>query len=325
MILNFYIRFSTKFGQALFLSGSHTKLGNDIVANALPLQYFNEDFWHIAIELPDTGIAPLTMEYRYILREQDGNEIVEWGNDRIIDFKKITAKEISLIDTWNHAGEVENAFYTKPFQEVLLKNGATVKTKLIKSFTHEFKVKAPLLKKEEVLCIAGSGKALGDWDTKEPALLSKDGNWWVIKVNLANDNFPVAYKYGVYDLTKQEFINFESGSNRTLPGNTGKGKQAIIHDGFAQMPYPSWKGAGAAIPVFSLRTKNSFGTGEFADIKLLVDWAKNCGLKLIQLLPVNDTTATHSWTDSYPYAAISAFALHPMYLNLEKEIGRAHV
>jgi len=42
------------------------------------------------------------------------------------------------------------------------------------------------------------------------------------------------------------------------------------------------------------------------------------GLKLIQILPVNDTTATHSWMDSYPYNAISAFALHPIYLNLER-------
>ncbi len=74
----------------------------------------------------------------------------------------------------------------------------------------------------------------------------------------------------------------------------------------------------------SLRSKNSFGTGEFTDIKLLVDWAKKTGLKLIQVLPLNDTTATHTWKDSYPYAAISAFALHPLFLNLEKTAGASH-
>ena len=36
----------------------------------------------------------------------------------------------------------------------------------------------------------------------------------------------------------------------------------------------------------------------------------------MQILPINDTSATHSWLDSYPYAAISAFALHPIYLNI---------
>ena len=59
-----------------------------------------------------------------------------------------------------------------------------------------------------------------------------------------------------------------------------------------------------------------------ADIKLLVDWAKKTGLQLIQILPVNDTNATGTWADSYPYAAISAFALHPMYLNLDALVNR---
>ena len=76
-----------------------------------------------------------------------------------------------------------------------------------------------------------------------------------------------------------------------------------------------------AIPVFSLRSENSFGVGEFTDLKLLADWAKRAGLKLIQILPINDTSATHTWLDSYPYAAISAFALHPLYLNLNQLVA----
>src|SRR5262249_41667080 len=67
---------------------------------------------------------------------------------------------------------------------------------------------------------------------------------------------------------------------------------------------------------FSLLSENSFGVGEFADLKLMSDWCKQAGLKLIQILPINDTITTHTWADSYPYAAISAFALHPLYLNL---------
>ncbi|MES1222058.1 MAG: 4-alpha-glucanotransferase, partial [Bacteroidota bacterium] len=78
------------------------------------------------------------------------------------------------------------------------------------------------------------------------------------------------------------------------------------------------------IPVFSLRSKNSFGVGEFEDLKLLVDWSKDAGIKLIQILPVNDTIATNSWVDSYPYAAISAFALHPIYINIAKVAGKQY-
>jgi 4-alpha-glucanotransferase len=91
---------------------------------------------------------------------------------------------------------------------------------------------------------------------------------------------------------------------------------------FFVCPMHAWKGTGVAIPVFSLRSQNSFGVGEFTDIKLLVDWTVEVGVKLIQLLPINDTTATFSWKDSYPYAAISAFALHPIYINLQKVAGK---
>jgi 4-alpha-glucanotransferase len=67
-----------------------------------------------------------------------------------------------------------------------------------------------------------------------------------------------------------------------------------------------------------LRSDDGFGVGEFSDLKKLADWAHKTNLSVIQILPINDTTANYSWTDSYPYAAISVYALHPQYLSLEK-------
>ena len=87
---------------------------------------------------------------------------------------------------------------------------------------------------------------------------------------------------------------------------------------FTAFDSPGFRGAGVAVPVFSLRSSTSFGIGEFADIRLLADWAHSAGMVLIQLLPVNDTVRTHTWLDSYPYNPISSFALHPQYINLEK-------
>ena len=58
---------------------------------------------------------------------------------------------------------------------------------------------------------------------------------------------------------------------------------------------PRWKGAGTAIPVFSLRSERDFGIGQFTDLKLLVDWAATTGQSIIQTLPVNDTTMTGTW------------------------------
>ncbi|MDE6136090.1 MAG: 4-alpha-glucanotransferase, partial [Muribaculaceae bacterium] len=81
-----------------------------------------------------------------------------------------------------------------------------------------------------------------------------------------------------------------------------------------------WKGAGVAIPVFALRSNDDFGVGDFYDLKKMIDWAAATGQRFVQILPINDTTMTHTWMDSYPYNANSTFALHPMYLRLS-ELG----
>jgi len=80
---------------------------------------------------------------------------------------------------------------------------------------------------------------------------------------------------------------------------------------------PGFRGAGTAVPVFSLRTEDDFGIGEFRDLHPLIDWASATGQCIIQLLPVNDTTRKGDWKDSYPYSPISSFALHPLYIHLQ--------
>lgn len=73
-----------------------------------------------------------------------------------------------------------------------------------------------------------------------------------------------------------------------------------------------WRAAGAAVPVFSLRSDTSCGTGEFPDISKFARFCKACGMKIVQILPVNETAT------SYPYSCLSVFALHPMYINLDQ-------
>lgn len=324
MKIHFYLRFFIRFGQTVYVTGNCDALGNYEPANAIPLLYLNDQFCHCAIELPVKDDHLPAIEYYYILKDNKGDDIAEWKDNKEVGFTEKVVSEIVVVDTWNYAGAIENAFYTKAFTGVLLKNasGATMPAHANTAFyTHEFKVKYPLLEPHEVLCITGSGKALGNWNTSAPLLLRKEENWWSIKLTLVTTGFSLAYKYGIYNTVEKSFVCFETGDNRLLPGDGNNDKLTIIHDGFFCAATPHWKGAGVAIPVFSLRSENSFGTGEFNDIRLLVDWAKEAGLKLIQLLPVNDTTATHTWVDSYPYAAVSAFGLHPLFLNLSKVAG----
>lgn len=325
MTVHFYLRYSTQFGQNLFVSGNADVLGNDDPAKAFPLEYLNEQLWYGAADI-DPGQLEGPLNYRYILQDKQDVPVFESGNDRLVDLKKLKTHKRVLLDTWNHAGQVENVFFTAPFQDVLLKQGKT-KIPAYKqpgTYSHEFRVKVPVLNEQEIVCISGSAKCMNDWDKNKALPLTKKDNWWIIRLNLTGETFPIVYKYGICNNHEKKFVRFEEGNNRTLLAAESGKTITLIHDGFAQLGATPWKGAGVAIPVFSLRSKKGFGTGEFTDLKLLVDWARKTGLKLIQLLPVNDTSSTHSWKDSYPYSAISAFALHPMLLNLEQAAGSGH-
>ncbi|MFI5130448.1 MAG: 4-alpha-glucanotransferase [Chitinophagales bacterium] len=325
MKLQFYLRFHTEFGQSLWLTGNTDELGNDDLARALPMEYLDSEFWTTTIEVDKKSLPKNGFHYKYFLRTKEGDLVVEWGHDRIIEQFRKDLNEITAIDTWNHAGEYENSFFTAPFTRVLLKYpGTKLKAKPSKNFTHIFKLKAPLLRKNEVVCLLGGNDVLRHWNEADPVLLSKDGDWWSVKIDMTGNGLPVAYKYGVYNTKENSFVLYEKGDNRLIHDDAEKNKVTVLNDGFVHLPNDAWKGAGVAIPVFSLRTKTSFGVGEFTDIKLLVDWAKETSLSLIQILPINDTIATHSWLDSYPYAAISAFALHPLYINLSKVAGKKH-
>lgn len=319
MKVHFYLRFHTRFGESLYVTGNIPLLGNNDPAKAFPLHFLNEELWHGAIEVDTAQVEKL--QYRYLYKTINGEVKRDAEKDRIVNLKKADADIIS-VDTWNDESFYENAFSTAPFTEVYLRRKKDTKFKKNVTYSHTFRVKAPLLSQHECVCMVGNHKAIGSWQTNEHLLLQKDGPWWQVGVDLAGFDEPLSYKYGVYNLKEERFVRFEDGANRILlPVDD---KKLVCQDGFVRLPDVRWKGTGVAIPVFSLRSSNSFGVGEFTDIKLLVDWACETGIKLVQLLPINDTSATYGWKDSYPYAAISAFALHPLYINLQKVAGKKY-
>lgn len=168
-------------------------------------------------------------------------------------------------------------------------------------------VRVPMLvlSGNESLGVTGSCRALGGW--KQAVIMDTDRIPYA-SVQIEAE-LPFEYKFVIADRKTGKILEWEDGFNRTA-------SSARITDGPARIRRPLWKGAGTAIPVFSLRTMDDFGTGEFRDIEKLVDWAEMTGQKIIQLLPINDTTMTGTWEDSYPYNANSTFALHPQFIRL---------
>ena len=313
MIVTFRLRFSTQPGQSLWLTGTHPLPGLPVA-----LRYVDTEFWEATVPLT-TPATSTPLNYSYVLRQTDGSQTTDWGRHRALVPANYACAELLVMDSWNHPGFIANTFYTEPFKKVLLaENFTEVPARPAAEATHTFRIKAPLLAKGQTLCLLGEDPVLGNWNTNAPVLLSRrpDEECFSVALDLRRQNFPCAYKYGVFDVKKKAFIRFEGGGDRRLKAGGMRQQHTVVDDGFAVLPADTWRGAGVAVPVFSLRSENSFGVGEFADIKPLADWGKECGLKLIQLLPINDTSATGTWKDSYPYAATSAFALHPQYLNL---------
>ena len=313
MKVTFLVRYTTRPGQNLFLGGDIPELGQGRIDRLIPMQYHDQEYWSLTIHLPD---AKKSWRYRYYLDEGQG--VQPEGEHHRILWPVKGMKEYIQVDNWIDPSLTENVFFTAPFVHHIVDQNAK---KPVTSFNHCFKIKWPLATGDKQLALIGSVPELGNWNPTKALIMDYDAEWWEVKVNLAQYGTPINYKYGFVDASTKSWIGFEEGPNRILSAIKANGALTTIHDGYVSSPVFSWRGAGVAIPVFSLRSNTSWGVGEFSDLKLLARWAANTGLKLIQILPVNDTVAAQTWIDSYPYSAISAFALHPLYLNLDVMVG----
>lgn len=304
--IRFYLCYHTYYGQNLYIKGI-------LPEKVYPMKWLNDDWWYADINVNPHTIK--SFDYQYLLKER--SEIIYDGITHQYTHDN-NQSELVFIDSWMDASDPRRTLISAPFTRVFFQRPFTADTTQLASATHIFKVQAPLLPAHQTICIMGSDLPNGSWNTEQPILLQYDSNgWFTAALNLSGRMSPVAYKYGIYDTAAQQFVRYEEGSNRTLNAIATTKRQVIMHDGYLRVSVAAWKGSGVSVPVFSLRSEEGFGTGEFADLPLLAKWANQRNLQLIQLLPVNDTIQTNSWLDSYPYAAISSFALHPMYIRLQ--------
>jgi 4-alpha-glucanotransferase len=317
MILNFFIQYNTKPGQSLYLLIYDEKKGKETAESIFNLNYYDENYWHGVI---DSDLFNIKNKFTYsCFVSHNYNESAE----EIIAKKTVSVKfdkkqDVNIYEQIIQQADYDTIYETKAF-DVLFKKDKTykVKGKESKHPTHIFKISAPVMQNRFAICITGAGDHFNDWDEEKPVILQKKKNHWVAELNLSKEKFPLEYKLALYDFEEKTIVHFEEGDNRVLQENDHHDKISIL---FHNAPFTKygWRGAGVNVPVFSLRTKKSWGIGDFTDLHLLADWANATGLKMIQLLPVNDTTATYTEKDSYPYSAISPFALHPLFLNVQK-------
>ena len=310
MTVQFNIKYKVMFGEQIVVN-IQTEEGE----LKLPLETTDGERWAC-----DWGVESPEKSYTYYYSvEREGRAVkTEWLMIKHqLDVNARKAAVYTLYDHWK--AMPEDAFlYSSAFtdcinhqvpQEMKPETGSKI-VRLI--------VRAPQLRDGERLGVLGADKALGAWDVQKILPMTQHTyNEWVADIDAAHlEGSHLEFKFVAFRNAKDELL-WETSMNRTVDLPEMKAGELVSYElDQAFFALYNRKLAGTLVPVFSLRTRKSAGIGDFGDLKTMIDFVASTGQKVLQLLPINDTTITHTWTDSYPYSCISVFAIHPQYANL---------
>lgn len=318
MRITFNIDYRTQWGESVYLTGDIKALGKGNENAAPRMQLDGLGQWTLEIETDDDVKS---FDYRYVVRHDNGHVRHEWGPAH--HFQSGTdISSYEIYDKWQDQ-PMDKPYYSSVFTECINRRQHRARTAPIKSGSLTIRVAAPMVGSDEVLAITGSDETLGAWDPAKAVVLN-DSRFpeWSVTIPIKDLELPFNYKFVILDKSSKQLKAWEGGDNRVMNILPEHKKSAVVVAGLRFVnTRPNWRGAGVAIPVFSIRSEQDFGVGDFFDLMPMVDWAAKTGQNFLQILPINDTTMTHTWTDSYPYNACSSFALHPMYMRLS-ELGR---
>ena len=310
MILYFHIEYRTAFGEEVTLN----IIENGEVSTHR-MTTVNGVEW--CCELTQrTACRRLT--YYYKVTVDNATERSEWQTVKhVLDFTCTAATEYHVHDRWNEMPD-DSYLYSSAFTDCI--NHQELQPMKPTSYDRTLRliVRAPQLRDGECLAVLGDRKALGEWcpDKALPMTLHNYCEW---AVDIDASQFHgehIELKFVVTNASGHMMM-WECGYNRCLTMPDMKKGETVVY-GLNQAFFEIWNRrlAGTLVPVFSLRTRESAGIGDFGDLKMMIDLMANTGQRVLQLLPINDTTITHTWTDSYPYSCISIFAIHPQYADL---------
>lgn len=328
MKLKFAINYGTKWGENLFVYITYRSLDGTERSSRQMMLTSDGWQWELETSAHESRQHPLvSFSYYYQVEDADGHVLrKEWtAIPRTFYFD--SSKNYVMADLWREV-PLQYHLYSQAYRTMaFMPQEEEVKALRVPLYrkTVIFRVSAPQLLKGQSLAVIGNHPALGSWNPARYLKMEHIGCYdWLLSVNVDAVLLPIEYKYVIVDDATHALLTWEEGDNRTTEGLLPPDQNAVP-DGTVLVVYgenlrvkeQTWRAAGVAVPVFSLRTDRSYGVGDFGDLKHFVDWAVTTGMKVIQILPVNDTTSSHNWCDSYPYNIVSAFALHPQYIDLE--------
>src|SRR5215470_17694763 len=277
--------------------------------------HLGDGVWSAELNIPNKVFL---LHYRYFLKsEKDKLIFEEWNHSHYVRLNN-HYKNYHVWDFWQLKPQ-HSIFYSSAFVKNWFARQNEYNVVPIYEKTIRIKTSAPLITPNERVALLGNNETLGNWNPEKtlPFSCEKFPDW---QIDLDADKLSKTfeYKFCIINEENKTFLRWEEGENRCLNVPLlEKDETFIVSNSQFRDKDPEWKCAGVAIPVFSLKTNNSFGIGDFGDLLQLIDWVKITNQKIIQILPINDTTTGHTWEDSYPYNIIAVLALHPLYLNLK--------
>ena len=303
--------------EALFRIDYHTSWGEQLYVDIerigrLPLSHTGNGIWEGRTPIPDSNGAEIC--YHYLVVNSDGTERHEWGASR---HRVCGTGVTAFADRWHDRPEAA-PFYSSAFTRCFFnhKGGKQFSSLPESAQTLTIILEAPQTEPRHTLSLCGDIPALGNWNPEKGKDMEVAGAT-AYAATIAMPSEGIRFKVTVRDASGK--ITWESGADRCLiPAELPAADHVVAEAAPFKSPLPLWRGAGVALPVFSLRSDNDWGLGDFADLCIMADWAASTGQQIVQILPINDTTMTGTWTDSYPYNSISTFALHPIYLRPDK-------
>ena len=310
MTVQFNIEYKAMFGEQIVVN-IQTEEGE----LKLPLETTDGERWACdwCVESPEKSYT-----YYYSV-EREGKAVkTEWLMIKHqLDVNAKKAAVYTLYDHWK--AMPEDAFlYSSAFTDCINHQVPQVMKPETGSKIVRLIVRAPQLRDGERLGVLGADKALGAWDVQKILPMTQHTyNEWVADIDATHlEDSHLEFKFVAFRNAKNELL-WENSMNRTVDLPEMKAGELVSYElDQASFALYNRKLAGTQVPVFSLRTRKSAGIGDFGDLKTMIDFVASTGQKVLQLLPINDTTITHTWTDSYPYSCISVFAIHPQYADL---------
>lgn len=310
MTVQFNIKYKVMFGEQI-VANIQTEEGE----LKLPLETTDGERWACdwCVESPEKSYT-----YYYSV-EREGRAVkTEWLMIKHqLDVNAKKAAVYTLYDHWK--AMPEDAFlYSSAFTDCINHQAPQEMKPETGSKIVRLVVRAPQLRDGERLGVLGADKALGAWDVQKILPMTQHTyNEWVADIDATHlEGSHLEFKFVAFRNAKNELL-WETSMNRTVDLPEMKAGELVSYElDQAFFALYNRKLAGTQVPVFSLRTRKSAGIGDFGDLKTMIDFVASTGQKVLQLLPINDTTITHTWTDSYPYSCISVFAIHPQYADL---------